>query len=99
MEKTIERINAMEQRLNETNETIASIAYALDRIDASKDEISALFTYYGSEEWYEDRDRELPEGMLAGVLSEDLVYDAITELREEAIRMLETATDILKNRI
>ena len=35
----------------------------------------------------------------AGVLSEDSVYDQITEVRDAAIQMLELATDILKNRI
>ncbi|MBR4462867.1 MAG: DUF4298 domain-containing protein [Erysipelotrichaceae bacterium] len=99
MEKAIERISEMEKCLNETNEIIASMAYALDKIEESKEDMTALFRYYGSEEWYEDRDRKLPEGMPAGVLSEDLVYDAIIALREEAIRMLEAATDILKNRI
>ena len=46
-----------------------------------------------------DRETALPPGTAAGVLSEDAVYDAITALRDEAFRMLELATDILKNRI
>ncbi len=93
----LERISMMERRLNETNELIKEITAVLDRIEGTKEEISALFAYYGSNEWYEDRERKLPEDMPAGVLSEDLVYDAITELKEETIRMLETATDLLKN--
>ena len=32
-------------------------------------------------------------------LSEDLIYDEIIKLRENAFEMLESATDILKNRI
>ena len=51
---------------------------------------------YGSEDWYADRDMELPEGVKAGVLSEDSVYDAITDLRDAAFQMLELGTDILK---
>ena len=35
----------------------------------------------------------------AGVLSEDLVYDEIVDARDASFRMLELATDILKNRI
>ena len=99
MEKELERISGMEQRLNEANAIIKDLREVLDRLEGAGDDLSALFTYYGSEEWYEDRERKLPEGMPAGVLSEDLVYDAMSELREEAIRMLELATDLLKNRI
>ena len=97
--EALERIRGMEERLNQTNEVIKSLTEALDKTDDCREDMIALFCYYGSEDWYEDRERELPEGMPAGVLSEDLVYDAISELREEAIRMLEIATDILKNRI
>ncbi len=35
----------------------------------------------------------------AGVLSEDLVYDQITAVRDAAFRMLDLSADILKNRI
>ncbi len=99
MEKELVRIGKMEQRLNETNGIIKELTNVLDKIEASKEEMSLLFDYYGSEEWYEDREKKLPQDMPAGVLSEDLAYDTISELREEAIRMLEVATDILKNRI
>ena len=71
----------------------------LERMDALKERMGRLFRYYGSEEWFADREAELPEGTKAGVLSEDAVYDAITALRDTAFHMLELATDILKNRI
>ena len=38
-------------------------------------------------------------GFCREVLSEDLIYDQIMTLRENAFTMLETATDILKERI
>ena len=50
-------------------------------------------------DYWRGEDGELPEGISAGVLSEDLVYDQITEVRDAAFRMLELAADILKNRI
>ena len=43
--------------------------------------------------------RSVPQGISAGVLSEDLVYDQIEAARDAAFRMLELAADILKNRI
>ena len=60
---------------------------------------TALFAYYGSADWFADRELPLPPGIRAGVLSEDLVYDEITDLRDEAFRMLTLATEILRDRI
>ena len=95
----IQRIKDMEKKLDLCVSATEELSGALDRMGSVLDEMSALFGYYGSEEWYEDRDGELPSEVKAGVLSEDAVYDQITEIRNTAFRMLETATDILKNRI
>jgi hypothetical protein len=45
------------------------------------------------------READLPADLPAGVLSEDLVYDLITDVRDLAIQMLEQATEILKDRV
>lgn len=95
----IERIREMEGYLNECAAVTAGLTEQLDRTDAVREDMIRLFSYYGSEAWYEDREGELPADVPAGVLSEDAVYDRITEIRDAAFRMLETATDILKNRI
>ena len=71
----------------------------LERMEALGERMTGLFRYYGSEAWYADREGELPEGLPAGVLSEDAVYDQITAVRDAAFQMLELAADILKNRI
>ena len=86
----LERISAMESRLDACHDATGALVRELDRMDALKD---------GSETWHRDREAKLPEGTKAGVLSEDLVYDEITAVREAAIHMLELATDILKHRI
>lgn len=98
------RIGEMESIMNECSRTAGELAEQLDRLEALRDRMSALFGYYGSEAWYEDREAwdaedERPEGLTAGVLSEDLVYDEIAEVRELAFRMIEAGTDILKNRL
>ena len=93
------RITEMEGCLRECAAVTAGLTEQLDRLDAVRDGMIRLFAYYGSEEWYEDREGPLPEGFAAGVLSEDAVYDQITQVRDAAFRMLETATDILKNRL
>ncbi len=95
----VERIARMEACLDECASAVKSLSNQLDRIDALREEMGELFLYYGSEDWYEDREKELPEGVKAGVLSEDAVYDLITDVRDASFRMLEIAADILKNRI
>lgn len=95
----VERVSGMETYLDECTSAVGDLSKQLDRIDALREEMGELFHYYGSEDWYEDRAKELPEGVKAGVLSEDAVYDLITDVRDASFRMLEIATDILKNRI
>ena len=91
------RVTEMEALLDETARLNADLADRLEALDAARTGMKTLFRYYGSATWHRDREHELPEGAKAGVLSEDLVYDEIVSLRENAIRMLELATDVLKN--
>ena len=95
----IKRIEEMEKSLDECTEAIRDLLAQLQRMNAIREKMISLFQYYGSEAWYTDREGELPTGVKAGVLSEDSVYDTITEARDAAFRMLELGTDILKNRI
>ena len=95
----IDRITEMEEYLNECTAATEDLTAQLERMEALRERMIRLFSYYGSEAWYEDRDCELPRDVPAGVLSEDLVYDQITAVRDAAFRMLDLAADILKNRI
>ena len=63
----------------------------LDALDAAMDEIAALFAYYGSDDWFSDRELRLPPGTKAGILSEDLLYDRFTDLHALAARMRRSA--------
>ena len=94
-----ERVARMEDTLNECTEAAAMLNAGLERMDGLREKMMELFRYYGSEDWYRDREGDIPEGMKAGVLDEDSVYDLITDIRDTAIHMLELSTDILKNRI
>lgn len=98
-EKQISRIKKMEARLTECRKATDDLSDQIGRMEALKDEMTELFRYYGSEEWYEDREIDLPEDLSTGVLSEDMIYDEITDIRDAAFRMIELGTDILKNRI
>jgi len=95
----ISRISEMEGILNECAAAAADLGAQLDRMEALKEPMTGLFSYYGSEEWYDDREGDVPPDVPAGVLSEDAVYDLITDVRDAAFQMLELAADILKNRI
>lgn len=95
----LDRIQEMEHFLNECTSATADLAEQLQRMDTLREPMMRLFQYYGSQQWYDDREAQLPADVRAGVLSEDLPYNAIVELRETAFHMLELATDILKNRL
>ena len=92
----IDRINEMEAILDECRQAIDNLQGSLETMDQLKERLGRLFAYYGSEEWYEDRERELPPGVKAGVLSEDLIYDLIMDTRDTSFEMLELGTDLLK---
>ena len=93
----LQRITEMEFNLGEINAAVVDLNNQIDRLQSLRERAKALYSYYGSEDWYEDRENKLPEGMKAGVLSEDLIYDSITELRDTAFTMLELGTEILKD--
>ena len=99
MSDRIERIAEMEKALNECSEALTQLTQALDRAETLRETMIRLFDYYGSDEWFEDREADLPPDLAAGVLSEDAVYDVITDIRDAAFHMIELGTDILKNRI
>ena len=94
--KELDRIARMESYLDDVTALTTKLQKQLDAIKAAETHAKELFHYYGSEDWHADRDLTLPEGFKAGVLSEDSVYDAITDLRDAAFDMLELGTDILK---
>ena len=99
MAADVQRIQEMEARLDACAAAVSDLQTQLDRMDALRADMIALFQYYGSEAWYGDREADLPENIRAGVLSEDSVYDVITDARDAAFHMLELAADMLKNRI
>ena len=100
------RVAEMETALSDCSKAVETLSAGLERMDELEPRMTALFRYYGSEDWYSDREEwdraektQLPEGFGAGVLSEDAVYDLITTSRDAAFHMLELATSILRDRI
>lgn len=99
MEKRVERIRIAEEAFDRVVAANKQLEASLDAFDDVLDDLALLADYYGSPEWFEDHGAdekdELPEDLECGILSEDLPYDALAELHDLALRMLEIATDTL----
>ena len=80
----IERITYMEQILDEATEAVYSLSEALEKYSAVQDKLQELITYYGSKQWRQDFDDDsagkIPCDLKRGVLSEDAVYNLLTDV-------------------
>ncbi len=81
-----ERISHMEKCLDDSRRAIDSLAHALEMYRDVQGKIIELSSYYGGEDWRKDfADDEagrLPADLKRGVLSEDAVYDLLSDNRE-----------------
>ncbi|MDO4493440.1 MAG: DUF4298 domain-containing protein [Clostridia bacterium] len=85
------RIRAMEERLDRMAEAAAGLERALDAFEAALPGYGELLAYYGSDLWFgdvaDDDAGRIPKDLKRGVLSEDGVYDLLTETDGLAERM------------
>ncbi len=81
----IARIRRMERNLNTAVAAVKRLEAALDKWEAVQDAIAALDEYYGSDLWRQDfADDEagrLPADLKRGVLSEDGIWNLLTDAR------------------
>jgi hypothetical protein len=81
-----ERIMEMEQRLSRAAKAVMELSVALDNYEAVQEDITALSEYYGSDTWKQDyADDEaglLPADLKRGVLSEDSIWNLLSDVRE-----------------
>ena len=77
------RITEMEERLNRASAALKRLEEALDGLPALREDAEALAAYYGSPLWRADFEADeagrLPPDLPRGVLSEDAVYDFLTQ--------------------
>ena len=82
----IRRIKQMEKRLNRASSAVRRFSSALDKFEDVQDAIATLDDYYGCELWRKDfADDEaglLPDDLKRGVLSEDAVWNFLSDYRE-----------------
>ncbi len=93
----IERIEAMEALLRRAKAAVEALSPALEEYARAREDIRALERYYGGEDWNrdfdDDRAGKFPPTLRRGVLSEDGVYDLLTDDRELVERMREIAAE------
>ena len=91
----IERITHMEGLLDKSTEVIARLEQALKDFEALQPDIAELEAYYNSPQWRKDFEADeagkLPKDLKRGVLSEDGVYDLLSDYKclQDQIRMVE----------
>ena len=83
----------MERRLNQALAAVKRLELALEKYEAAEDDIAALGEYYGSDLWKQDlADDEagrLPSDLKRGVLSEDGIWNLLSDCKELKERMRE----------
>lgn len=99
--QTHEHITKMENILNTHSAQLETLNTLLDFVQQHHAEYNQLIEYYYSDQrnqdLQDDKDHLLPQNLARGVLSEDAIFDLIGDYRDTALRLLETATLILKN--
>lgn len=83
MRKIIKRIQENEERLDRLTVIMRDLENALDNFEESQALLKDLNEYYGSKEWFKDKDAYETgkiERIKAGVLSEDAVWNLITDV-------------------
>lgn len=92
----IERIERMERYLNESEQAVKILSDALEQYEAAQKALKKLSDYYGSTLWmkdYEDDEAgKLPKDLNRGVLSEDAVYNLLTDHHDLILRMSKAVT-------
>lgn len=80
---SIQRIKAMEEKLDKAIKAVAALDDAFEQFKAVSPEIEELIAYYESDLWREDfeadEEGKLPTDLKRGVLSEDGIYNLLTD--------------------
>ena len=91
MMEQIERIKTMEQHLDRASQAVMKLSAALDDYAEVLTSIRELEKYYGSDDWKQDfADDEqglLPQDLKRGVLSEDGIWNVLTDNQDLHARM------------
>ncbi len=98
----IERIRSNEERLDKILDAVNELNNALDKFENIQEDLIELNKYYGSEEWFKDKelhDSGKIKNIKAGVLSEDGVWNALTDIRAIYEKMYEISNKEFYNKM
>ncbi len=92
---TIQRINYYEAIFDEALEKVHDLQMAVDAYEAFLPKINELKEYYMGPQWRKDREDDvnglIPQDLKRGILSEDGIYNMMTDEFELLNRMKEKA--------
>lgn len=91
----IERIVENEEMLDEVMDNIKKLDIEINRFKNNKKNIKLLNKYYGSKEWFKDKEmveNKKINNVKAGVLSEDMVWNMLDDIKD----ILKDMKDIVK---
>ena len=98
----IERIRHYESLLDRIAPVLENLEEALDAFEGIQEDVKELAAYYEDDDWREDFEADeagkLPADLKRGVLSEDGIYDVLSDHYALTVRLLDTVSAILKNR-
>ena len=96
MSKRVERIEEMEKILDASRQAVDRLEEAFAAYEANQKDYRKLYNYYASPRWMNDFEADeagrLPADLKRGVLSEDAVYDLISDNHDLMVRMLKLIT-------
>lgn len=82
-EQQIKRIEQMEANLNDAKEAVKNVSKALEDFMEAQNKVIALEQYYQGGAWRKDFEDDeaglLPDYLKRGVLTEDAIYDLLTD--------------------
>ena len=88
----IARIRHMEQLFDLAKEAMEEVMMSLETYEKAQEAIAVLSDYYGSKEWQQDYvDDEaglLPKDLKRGVLSEDGIWNRLSDWQETKTRTI-----------
>ena len=95
------RVEEMESRFEQLAQVVSELSAALDKYADAGDSLKVLDAYYGSDEWKSDFAADekglFPKDLKRGVLSEDAVWNLLSDYRELNERMQEMVEDNVKD--
>ena len=99
----LERITLMEKYLDEAKITLKAYSESLRTYREIQTKLRELAEYYSGDDWRKDFEDDeagkLPHELKRGVLSEDSVYDVLSENTELQAETLETMAELLREGI